>query len=78
MLFNVNVTWLFQVHDDDDDDIIFDISQLELNTTEDDISNIGKEIFQLKINEGSSKTVTFLFCFPFVLQNEKKSQLSFS
>ncbi|XP_045164485.1 clumping factor B-like isoform X2 [Mercenaria mercenaria] len=39
--------------DDDDDDIIFDISQLELNTTEEDISNIGKENFQLKINEGS-------------------------
>ncbi|KAL4225848.1 hypothetical protein ACF0H5_013837 [Mactra antiquata] len=40
---------------DDDDDIIFDISQLELNTTQDDISNIGKENFQLNHDKGSSR-----------------------
>lgn len=43
-----------------EDDIIFDITQLELNTTQDDISNISKNNFQLKANKGSNFNPTAL------------------
>jgi len=70
-IYNTMLSW-FYYQAEDEDDIIFDLSQLELNNTE---RMLSKQEFNKQLNTGSSKYFTIKVHAWFIIPNNYRFEI---